>query len=189
MLTVPKSTVRAQIIGACLFAVLLWSQSTAWANQTSECRPPASLAKQITESFAGYTIVTIDTLRTSDRARFRADHPRSCPGLVKLDFYGTGVPTYGLALVRRQGKQVLLKLVVASRAQKAATWDLRQLDQADNLVAAPAIWAEPPGEYKDVHEKNTIKAQHPVLLAAQYEAWAIAFAWSKDEIKKVWITD
>lgn len=189
MLTVPKSTARAQIVGACLFAILLWSQSIAWANEASKCRPPTSLAKQLTESFAGYAIVTINALRAGDRDRFRADHHGSCPGLAKLDFYGTGAPTYGLALVKRQGNQVLLKLVVATRAPKAVSWDLRQLDEADNLVAAPAIWAEPPGEYKDVREKKAIKAQHPVLLAAQYEAWAIAFAWNKNEVEKVWITD
>jgi hypothetical protein len=189
MLTIAQFVRRTAVVSVYLFALLLWHHSIAWSNEESQCKPPASLARQIGERFAGYTIVGIKAMRPGDRSRFRAEHPNSCPGLVKLDFYGTGMPTYGVALTKRQRKQVLLKVVVATRTEKTNGWNLRELDEATNLVAPPAIWAEPPGEYKDVREKKIIRATHPVLLAAQYEAWAIAFSWDGTQIQKVWITD
>ena len=173
-----------------LFLLMLFSVfgSNLQAQDKSPCRLSASLSIEIDRLFTGYSVVTQRDLRKGDRSRFRADHKNSCPGLVRFDFYGSGKPTFALALFRREASKIDVKLVVATQSQGPDKWSIREIDTAD-LTAAPVIWMEPPQEFKDVRGEKKIKATHPALLFAQYESWAIVYAWTGAEIEKVWVSD
>jgi hypothetical protein len=60
-------------------------------------------------------------LEEYDRKLFRKDHGNSCPGLVKVDFYGDGKPTLALVLITGNGAQEKAELVVA-RQNPAEQW-------------------------------------------------------------------
>ncbi len=174
---------------AFLLVTLLGTCGLAWGQGSGRCELPESLSVQISRLHAGYSVITANALRKSDRSRYRADHGPSCPGFVKLDFYGSALPTYGLALAKREDKNVYAKLLVATQVEKAANkWNVVELDSA-SVTAAPVIWAEAPGEYKDVHGEKVIKAKHSVLLFVEYESWGIVYAWNGTEIQKVWVSD
>lgn len=170
-----------------VIALLVGFAGIAHAQGKSPCRLPASLSVEVDRLFPGYSVVTQRDLRQGDRSRFRSDHKDSCPGLVGFDFYGNGKPTFGLALFKREGQKMDVKLVVATQPQDP-TWSIREVDTAD-LTAAPVIWMEPPQEFKDVRGERKLKALHPALIFAQYESWAIVYAWNGAGVEKVWVSD
>ena len=183
----PKRASASGWLALCSLLLCCWYQP-AWSNE-STCNVPLALKRKIDESYLGYSIVTVGKLRRADRSLFRKDHGRACPGLVKLDFYGSGTPTYGVSLTKRQNRRVLWKIVVATHAQGEEAWALRELDESTSLTAAPVIWREAAGHYVDRTGKKDLYAKFPVLLAAQYHAWAIVFGWQGDEVQKIWVSD
>jgi len=46
-----------------------------------------------------------------------------------------------------------------------------------------------PEKYRDVYGGKTIKATHPVIVLCGYGSWAILYAWTGEEVDKVWISD
>jgi len=172
-----------------LVATVFATYGLAWGQPSSNCKLPSSLLGQIGELHRGYSVITENALRKNDRSRFRSDHGMSCPGFVKINFYGNELPTYGLALAKRDGKNVQAKLLVATQAEKATNkWNMVEIDSASS-TAIPVIWTEAPGEYKDVHGEKAIRAKHSVLLFVEYESWAIAYAWNGTKVEKVWLSD
>src|SRR5688572_26869767 len=95
------------------------------AQDKSPCRPSGSLSSEIDRLFPGYSVVTQRDLRRGDRSRFRADHKDSCPGLVSFNFFGSGKPTFALALFRREGSKLDVKLLVAMESQGPEKWSIR----------------------------------------------------------------
>ena len=170
---------------AALFFVL---HPAAWANGGDLCDLPESLQRQVTHKYSGFKVITTNLLRKDDQSLFRTDHGGACPGMVELDFYGSGKPTSALALTKRINKQSNVKLIIATQRDIANKWDLIELDSA-NVSAAPVIWKEPSGEYRDIKEEKAIKAKYPVILFVQYEAWGILYAWVDDSVKKIWVSD
>ncbi|MGA9594450.1 MAG: hypothetical protein WBS18_15230, partial [Candidatus Acidiferrales bacterium] len=61
------------------------------------------------------------------------------------------------------------------------------LDTAKGSV--PVVWSQPPGEYRDVYGKKTIRATNQVIVFCGYESWAILYAWTGKEVEKIWISD
>jgi hypothetical protein len=53
----------------------------------------------------------------------------------------------------------------------------------------PVVWREGPGKYRDVYGEKTIRATHSVVVLAEYESWAILYAWTGKGIEKIWISD
>lgn len=188
------SQARARIWLVCsrvfLGAAVIGICALARGQMPAECELPKSLAEKVKQVLPGYSVITANALRKSDRSRYRADHGASCPGLVKIDFYGTRLPTYGIAVAKLEDKKMDAKLLVATQTEKVTgKWSVIEVDSAATLTSAPVIWAEPPGEYRDVHRQKTINAKHPVLLFVGYESWAIVYAWNGTEIQKVWVSD
>ena len=64
-------------------------------------------------------------LQDDDKGFFQKDHNNSCPGLVKVDFYGDGKPTLALVLIGNgEGKDSSV-LVVARQVK--ADWNISTL--------------------------------------------------------------
>lgn len=163
--------------------------SSAWAKAEPACTPPRSLREQLAVSYPGYEIITTSLLTDSDRSMFRAQHRTSCPGLVRVDFYGDGTPTFAVALAKREQDKLRVALVVArQRTPKPGDWELRRLDETE-VAKSPVIWAEPPGRYEETYGSRRIKAAYPVVLLVAYEAWAIVYAWTGKTVTKVWVSD
>lgn len=118
-----------------------------------------------------------------DRKLFQKDHGR-CPGLVKVDFYGDGKPTWALVLISGENPKRKAELVVAR--QVGDTWETRSLETTDGT---PVVWREGPGKYDGMSEPNTILAKNPVIVFCGLESWAICYAWTGKEVVKTWISD
>jgi hypothetical protein len=124
-------------------------------------------------------------LTTTTGGLFQKDHGNSCPGLVKVDFYGDGKPTLALVIITKKGAKEEAKLVVGH--QVGETWKITLLDTAEDSV--PIVWSEGPGEYRDVYGEKKIRASRPVIVFCGYGGWAILYAWTGKEAKKIWIAD
>src|SRR5437016_7556280 len=70
------------------------------------------------------TVVTLADLQDDDRGFFQKDHNNSCPGLVKVDFYGDGKPTLALVLIKKDEAKESAILV---SHQVEATWNITVL--------------------------------------------------------------
>jgi hypothetical protein len=150
------------------------------------CDLPQNLQRQVARKYPGKKVVTLADLQDDDRGFFQKDHNNSCPGLVKVDFYGDGKPTLALVLIGNgEGKDSSV-LVVAHQVE--AAWNISTLATGGPTV--PVVWSLPPGKYRDVYGNKTIRATRPVIVFTKYESWGILYAWTNNhKVAKVWLSD
>jgi hypothetical protein len=139
----------------------------------------------VESEFPGRTLVSFSDLGDDDKALFQKEHGDSCPGLVKVDFYGDGKPTLALALTSRSVAKGKTELVVAR--QVGGIWKTATLETTDGPV--PVVWSEKPGEYTDVYGEKKIRATRPVVVFCRYYAWAVLYAWTNNRVAKIWLAD
>jgi hypothetical protein len=149
------------------------------------CDLPKDLQREVASKYQGKRVVTLADLQDDDRGFFQKDHNNSCPGLVKVDFYGDGKPTLALVLIGNGEGKHSSELVVAHRVE--AAWNISTLATGGPTV--PVVWSLPPGEYRDVYGDKTIRAIRPVIVFTKYESWGILYAWGNNRVAKIWIAD
>lgn len=149
------------------------------------CDLPKDLRAIVAAKYPGTAIVTVADLSGGNRALFQKEHGDSCPGLVKVDFYGDGKPAFALELITKNQSNRRTMLVLLH--QVAANWKVVALDKADGPV--PVIWSEGPGEYADVHGEKKIVATAPVIVFCGYSSWAVLYAWTNNKVAKIWLRD
>ena len=149
------------------------------------CGLPNDLQQEIASKYPGRTIVSPSDLGEDDKALFQKGHGGSCPGLVKVDFYGDGKPTLALALTTNSVAKGKTELVLAH--QVGAEWKTITLATTDGPV--PVVWSQKPGEYRDVYGEKKIRATSPVIVFCGYESWAVLYAWTNNRVAKIWLAD
>jgi len=146
---------------------------------------PDGLREEIAPKYPGARIVELsDMLNPDDKAIFKKEHGDQCPGLVRVDFYGDGKPTWAVVLITKDKAKARVKFLVARKLEES--WQLRILDTTDDT---PVVWSEPPGKYEEVYKTKTIRAKWPVVIVCGYGSWAIAYAWTGNRVEKVWLSD
>jgi hypothetical protein len=150
------------------------------------CDLPQSLRHEIADRYRGRKLVGLSDLNGDDRTFFEKDHGNACPGLVKADFYGDGKPTFALVLIAGSDGEMKAELIVAHMVP--GSWQTRVLDTADDALV-PVVWSQPPGVYRDVYGKKEIRARRPVIVFTRYESWSILYAWTGENVSKIWIAD
>jgi hypothetical protein len=178
----PKLIVRC-IISVCLLCVPGFVQACG-AQSDVACVLPVALTDRISRDYPGTHPVDIADLTENHRQMFRRDHGTACPGLVKIDFYGDGSPTWAIALTKGVGTERTVQLLVARQADDV--WEIRPLDKTNGTAV---VWSEGPGTYKDVYGQKTIEAKDPVIHFVGYESWGIIYAWNGTQVDKVWTSD
>lgn len=148
------------------------------------CDFPKDLQSVVEGKYPGTKIVTLSDLNEGDRQLFQKEHADSCPGLVKVNFYGDGTPTFAFALTTKSQPPPRTKLVLAH--QVGANWEVATLDKADGSV--PVVWSDKPGEYKGVYQ-DKIRATRPVIVFCGYSSWVVLYAWTGKTIAKLWLRD
>ena len=149
------------------------------------CDLPKDLQHEVANKYPGRTLVGLSDLGEDDKGLFLKNHDGSCPGLVKVDFYGDGKPTLALALTTKSVAKGKTELVLAH--QVGADWKTITLDTTDGPT--PVVWSEKPGEYKDVYGKKKIRATRPVIVFCGYSSWAVLYAWTNNRVAKIWLAD
>src|SRR5690348_3301006 len=69
------------------------------ASSNNRCDLPAGLRDEISKRYPGTRVVSLADLSQFRRRLFQKDHGAQCPGLVKINFYGDGKPTWALVLI------------------------------------------------------------------------------------------
>ena len=167
----------------CLFAA---SRAVAAAPPQNPCALPAGLHEEVSKKYPSASVVALADLNEYNRKLFRRSHGARCPGLVKVNFYGDGKPTWALVLIVGEGSKQKAELVVAR--QLAEGWELRPLETTDT-ASVPVVWRQGPGKYDGMSEPKMIRATNPVIVLCGYESWAILYAWTGKEVVKTWISD
>lgn len=65
---------------------------------TSGCDLPKDPQSVLEKNYPGRRLVSLSDLADDAKELFHKEHSDSCPGMVILDFYGDGKPTFALAL-------------------------------------------------------------------------------------------
>lgn len=154
------------------------------ASPNDQCAYPPDLRSQISKNYPDTHLVTLADLDEYDQKLFRKDHKSQCPGLVKVDFYGDGKPTYALGLIAGENPKRRAELIVAH--QLAEGWEIRSLDVTDGT---PVVWRDHLGKYEGMSEPNTIRAKNPVIVFCGLESWAVVYAWNGKEVEKLQVSD
>jgi hypothetical protein len=180
---------RLKTLVICLLGLYTFvSVRTATAGSSNdECTLPPDLNAYISQKYPAAHVATLADLEIDDSGFFQKDHSGDCPGLVKVDFYGDGKPTLALILIIKSGAKDDSELFVAH--QVGNIWRMTELGTGNPSPYSPAVWSQPPGEYQDVYGNKSIRATNPVIVFCKYEAWAIVYAWTGKDVKKVWISD
>ena len=148
------------------------------------CELPKELKSLVEAKYPGMKVVGLSDLNQEDRELFQKDHSNTCPGLVEVDFYGDGKPTFALALTTKNRPYPRTELVLAH--QGGENWDVSFLGKADGPI--PVIWSDKPGKYKGVYGAS-IDASKPVIIFCGYSSWAVLYAWDKNRVIKIWLRD
>ncbi len=175
-----KATVL--VVASCLLASVRVAIA---APTTDPCNLPQTLQREVVNNYPGARLVTLQDLGEDDRGLFQKDHRNDCPGLVNVDFYGDGKPTFALVLIVNGGATESAKLVVAH--ELARKWETVLIDTAESSV--PVVWSQGPGKYEDVYGEKKIRATRAVIVFCEYNAWAIVYAWTGSRVDKIWLRD
>src|SRR5262249_53984281 len=154
------------------------------AGSKGNCTLPDGLREEVAAKYPGTHVVQLGDLSDYDRKLYRRDHDDRCPGLVKVNFYGDGKPTWAVVLTAGEHPHRRVTLLVAR--QLADGWALRSLEQTDG---APVVWREGPGKYEGMNETKPLRARYPVIIFCDYGSWSVLYAWTGSEVKKIWLTD
>jgi len=154
------------------------------APTSDQCSFPTGLSDEISRKYPSTRLIRLTDLDEYDRKLFRKDHGNRCPGIVRVNFYGDGKPTWALVLISGESSKQKAELVVAR--QLTDGWETRLLETTDGT---PVVWREGPGKYEGMSEPNVIQAKNPVIVFCGYGSWAILYAWTDKEIVKTWISD
>lgn len=175
------------ILAAAVAGVFFWcllSAPRAAAQPNDSCTLPSGPGQEISKKHPGAKLEGLSDLDEYDRKLFKKDHGSRCPGVVRVNFYGDGKPTWALVLITGENPKQKAELVIAR--QIADSWETRTVETTDG---SPVVWFEGPGKYRDVYGKKTLRAIHPVIIFCGYESWAILYAWTGNGIEKIWISD
>ena len=154
------------------------------ATPNDRCALPAGLRDEISRKYLGTRVVGFDDLTDYKRKLFKKHHSSQCPGLVKVNFYGDGKPTWAVVLISGENPKRKAELVVARQVDEG--WETRSFGTTDGT---PVVWRKDPGEYEDMYEKKTIRARSPVIVFCGLESWEVVFAWTGKEVEKVQTSD
>jgi hypothetical protein len=140
---------------------------------------------KIATKFPGAHVVDLADLSEEDRNLYKKDHGLRCPGLVEVNFYGDGKPTWTLVLISGQDpRQMKSQLLIAQRLE--SDWDIHSLSVATGI---PVVWRENPGKNKDIYGQKAIHAARPVVVLCYYYSSAVVFSWNGKNVEKVWLSD
>jgi hypothetical protein len=154
-------------------------------SSNDRCGFPPDLRDEISNKYPGTRVVSAADLSEYKRKLFQKDHGARCPGLVNVNFYGDGKPTYALVLIAGENPKRRAELIVAH--QVTGGWEIRSLDVTDGT---PVVWREAPGKYDGLYYgEKTIHATRPVIVFCGLESWAVVYAWNGKEVEKVQISD
>ncbi|MGB2678185.1 MAG: hypothetical protein WAN12_13965 [Candidatus Acidiferrum sp.] len=177
---------RLKAMLACAAGLYLFAanQVVVAAPPQDRCAFPPGLPEELSKKYSGGRVVTLADLDEYNRKLFQKDHGSRCPGLVRVNFYGDGKPTWALVLITGENPKRKADLVVARQVVRG--WEIRLLETTDGT---PVVWREGPGRYADLDGKNTIRATSPVIVFVGYGGWGILYAWTGKEVEKVQISD
>lgn len=184
-MSIVKLSMRAKCLVSLVFCSFVGTPITQ-AAPISPCSLPEGLDRKIATKFPGAHLVTLADIDDYDKKLYKKDHGSRCPGLVKINFYGDGKPTWALVLISgTDPKKKKAELVVAR--QLDSEWEIRSLEATDGT---PVAWREGPGKYEGLYGGDkTIHANNPVIVFCGYGSWAIVYAWNGKEVEKVWVSD
>lgn len=155
------------------------------ATTTSPCQLPERLGEELSRKYPGMRVVTLRDLDEYDRKLFIEDHGHHCPGLVKVNFFGEGKPTWAVVLIAGENPNRKAELVVASLNDER--WATQSLEKTDGT---PVVWREGPGKYEGLYEESqTIRAKYPVIVFCGYGSWSIVYSWTGKDVAKTWLSD
>jgi len=169
---------------ACVWLLVL-AQAEVASPTDDRCALPLGLRDEISRKYPGTRVPGFDDLTEYKRKLYQKDHGKRCPGLVKVNFYGDGKPTWAFVLISGENPNRKAQLVVAHQVND--TWETRLLSTADGT---PVVWRDGPGKYEGLYyEEKTIRAQWPVIVFCGLESWAVVYAWTGKEVEKVQLSD
>jgi hypothetical protein len=175
-------SVARKIVSACL---LVFSFGAAQGADDG-CALPSGLRTEVAKRYPNERVVRSSDLSDSNKDILKQEPPGSCPGLIKLDFYGDKKPTWAV-LLTGLGKKAGTQFIVAR--ETGAAWEIKAIESLGSDSDMPIIWEQDPGEYTDVYGEKTIRAKSAVIVLWVDSSVAMLYAWSGKEVEKIWIRD
>ncbi len=135
--------------------LFLFIQVVAARQLNDRCVYPTGLREEMARKYPGTRPIRWEDLDEYDRQQFQKGMGARCPGLLKVNFYGDGKPTWAIGLVKGAGSNRRVELVVARQLGKE--WEMRSLLTFDG-ADSPVIMSQGPGEYREDPGGTTIQA-------------------------------
>ena len=87
--------------------------------------------KEIAQKNPGARLVQLsDLVDQHYKDVFQREHGNQCPGLVRVDFYGDGKPTWAFVLITTDKGKARVRFLVGRKLEEG--WKLRVLDSTDD---------------------------------------------------------
>src|SRR6267154_2617859 len=140
---IPMKSILICAAGLYLFAA---NHTVFAAPPKDSCKLPPGLHEELSKEYPDMRLVTLADLTEYNRKLYQKDHGTRCPGLVRVNFYGDGKPTWALVLVTGEVGKRKTELVVAH--QVGNDWEFRSLETSDGT---PVVWRQGPGKYEGMY--------------------------------------
>jgi hypothetical protein len=140
------------------------------------CALPNALRQALQSRFGSSRVLTAADLYEDERALFRADHPRACPGLATGRFFGARERAAMALVLLDVGPAKAVRLIVARPAM--ATWTLLEVEELQK-GATPVVWSETPPKSRDA------RAFTDLVILSAYDAWRRGYLWNGRSFERV----
>ena len=177
--------IRARAIRVVILSLFALVYLAPARSAPNPCQPPSGLAEELSKKYPGTHVVTLTDLSEYRRKLFQKDHGALCPGLVRVNFFGDGKPTWAVVLIAGENPNRKAELIVAHQVDEQ--WEIRSLEKTDGT---PVVWREGPGKYEGMYKETpTIHAKYAVIVFCGLESWAIVYSWTGKDVVKTWLSD
>ena len=172
-----------------LFSVLLLLASNAFADGAkSRCAIdlPKNLKEQLSAQYERWRVVQKSDLLADDLRIWNGSFPKSCPGVIRADFDGSGVQQYAVLLNSRAEEKSLL---LVAKEMKKGSFVLSKLLEMSR-VNSPVIHIGKPGRYFDVSDRSKpINIRRPTIVLEVLESSAQAFFYDGTKIQSAVLSE
>ena len=167
-------------------AVLLLSSLTAAASPCDVKNLPEQIQSSLTGDYAGWKVVIPSTLEASDRATWRENYSKECPGVIKGKFSGDS-EGYVLNLVKKAPGKTLQQIVYFEPNESGFSPVVIFPSTAIKIVTVIRKFA--PGKYKPSNGGKSLFIKTDTIGISQIDAWTEVYYWDGARFHKMVTSD
>jgi hypothetical protein len=152
------------------------------------CQPLSpSITDLIKRDFPGWRILSLRDLDFEDQVLWKREGHGRCPGYVTADFYGEGVKSSAVTLIRvNPGQHLEQVLIIIKNPDQPRPIVLSPPEHVDRLSVLAVL---PRGNYASPEGEGEVNTRYPGVAYEVLEAGSLLFYWDGSHFASLQISE